>query len=536
MIPAWRAEEAGPHDSLIGLAEAVLRFLRACAGEGTVVLVLEDLHWADPETLTIIEYLADNLAAERVLCVATLRDEATPLALQLVRSLEARRVSMRLELAPLDEEQVGALVASCLGSSAAPHEVLRLAAQADGVPFMVEELLAAALSAGALVKDGGLWRVAGRLEGLVPGTFAESMRRRVGQLSEQCQEVLVAAAVLGRRFLWDLLPICTGLAPDKVLGALHEGVDAQVVSFDRADGSFRFRHALSREAVLAGLFSPELQALSRRALDAIESTHPDLDGDWGELAAQLAVSAGDRDRAAALLLELGRRALAGGALASAEAALDQARDLLPEAGPCSLDVDECLLHVLSLAGNHERAAQVGASLLARLTDEPEGARRRIDIQLRLARALVAAARWDEAHAILERAGGDSAAQDDELAARVDAVRAQAAVVPDPEKARAWAWAALEVAERLGLAEVACESLEVVGRSERLRDLAAAEAAFSRAHRLAEAHDLAVWRVRALQELGAIDMLRGRPSTGSSRLANSRSRRGRSRRQLLSMSK
>ena len=77
LVPVWRVDGQGPLDeSLVGLAEAVLRFLRAAAGERGALLVLEDLHWADPETVTIVEYLADNLATERVLCVATLRDES----------------------------------------------------------------------------------------------------------------------------------------------------------------------------------------------------------------------------------------------------------------------------------------------------------------------------------------------------------------------------------------------------------------------------------------------------------------------------
>lgn len=75
---------------------------------------------------------------------------------------------------------------------------------------------------------------------------------------------------------------------------MHEAVDAQIVLFDSRHGSFRFRHALSRDAVLAGLFPAELEVLSRRALDAVETAHPGLEEGWGELAAELAPGAGDR--------------------------------------------------------------------------------------------------------------------------------------------------------------------------------------------------------------------------------------------------
>ena len=89
--------------------------------------------------------------------------------------------------------------------------------------------------------------------------------------------------------------------------------------------SFRFRHALTHEAVLAGLLPPERSLLAGRALAAVEAAHPGLPGAWCTLAADLAGRAGDAARAGALLLEAGRRDLAVGALASAEHTLTRAR-------------------------------------------------------------------------------------------------------------------------------------------------------------------------------------------------------------------
>ncbi len=115
-----------------------------------------------------------------------------------------------------------------------------------------------------------------------------------------------------------------------------------------------------------------------------------------------------------------------------------------------------------------------------------------------------------AHEHLERARRETAAvAGEELAARVDVLQAQAAIGRDPGHAFALARVALEAAERFGLPEVACEALEVLGRAQRPRDLAAAEEAFVRALALAQENGLTVWRARALHELGTIDMLRGR---------------------------
>lgn len=510
LVPHWRGDDSRPlEDSLVAVAEGVLRFLSEAAGGGVAVLVLEDLHWADPETVAIVEYLADNVGAERVLCVVTIRHEGRSPALELARSLEARRAVALLEVPPLRAHHVDAMVASCLGSVDVPEAVRALAGRADGVPFMVEELLAAARTSGALIEEAGAWRVVGDVEA-VPPSFAEGMRQRVAQLTPEAQATVVAAAVLGRRFTWELLPAMTGLDRDAVLVALHDAVDAQIVSFDRIDGTFGFRHALSRDAVVAGVFPPELERMSRRALDAVEAAHPSLDAGWAELAAELAIAAGDRSRAGALSLEIGRRALEQGALASAEATLDRARALVPPGDPIGDEVDACLLDVLSLAGKLERATEVATALLDRLPGGAPHVRRRTEVHLRLARAAIAATQWDLAHTLLERARRETMADPaEDLAARLDALRAQAAVVPQPEEAPAIARAALEAAERLGLPDTACEALEVLGRCERRRDLDAAEEAFRRALDLAEEHGLTVWRARALQELGAIDMLRGR---------------------------
>lgn len=520
LIPEWKAEGHSASDhSILALAEAVLRFLRAVGGGRGCLLVLDDLHWADPETLTILEYLADNLGSEPVLCLATLRPEGPSGAHDLARGLEARRVSEVIELSRLDERDVVEMARTCLDTDVIAPEILALAGRAEGVPFLVEELLAVAVTSGSLVRQGGSWALSTAWEPVVPLTFADSMRRRMASLGDEARAVLVAAAVLGRRFDWDLLPEITGLDESNVLGALHVAVDAQIVSVGPGEQTFRFRHALSRDAVLADMLPPERAALSRRALEAVEAAQPDLPGGWCELAAELAEAAGDRGRAGSLLLRSGERALKHGALVSAEVVLDRARSLLPADDPSLLDVEDCLVQVLSLAGKRDRAREVGRSLLPRLGDDPDRAGQRAEVYLRLGRAALAATHWEEAHELCEQARAEAAvAADERLAARVDAVGAQTAIVVEPERAAGLAQAALEAAERLELPEVQCEALEILGRSQRPRDLQAARVAFARGLAVAEAHGLTVWRARALHELGTIDLLRG---AGVARLEEAR---------------
>ena len=514
LVPEWRVEGRGSlDDSVLALAEAVLRFLRALAGDRGCLLVLEDLHWADPETLAIVEYLADNLTSERVLCLGTLRPEERTPGRDLVRALGARRVSPILELSRLDEREVADMVRSCLSTAAVHEEILRLTARADGVPFLVEELLAVAVASGALVHDGGSWALSTVAAPVVPLTFADSIRRRLEGLGGEPRAVLLAAAVLGRRFDWELLPAMTALEEHVVLAGLHAAVDAQIVSIDADGSAFRFRHALSRDAVLSELLPPERAALSRRALEAIEAAHPGLPGGWCELAAELAEGAGARLRAATLLVEAGRRALHRGALASAEATLERAYAVAPGDDPTVAEVEECLVEVLSLAGKHDRAVEVGECLLRRLGDDAGAARKRAAAHLQLARAAVAATHWEEARHHLEQARGDAAeAADERLGARVNARGAQIGITRHPQEAASLARTALVMAEHLDLPEVACEALEVLGRFERPHDLEAAEVVFARAYAIAQDHDLTVWRTRALHELGTIDLVSGRALT------------------------
>lgn len=511
LIPDWRGPEPEVEASVVTLSEGVLRILRVLAADRGCVVILEDLHWADPESLSVEEYLADNLTNERVLCLATARVEERTAAVDLARALQARRSTEVIEPARLTEAEVAEMVRTCLGSDTVPDEVLAFAKRSDGVPFLVEELLAVAVTSGSLVDNGETWSLSDAVEPVVPLTFADSIRRRLGVIGDGPRAVLLAAAVLGRRFDWNLLADITGLGGQAVLRALHAAVEAQIVSVDADDGAFRFRHALSRDAVLAELLPPERAALSAQALAALQTAQPNLPGESCELAAELAQQAGDRGRAAALLVEVAERALAGGALATAEATLDRARMLAPGADPVVVAVEGCLAEVLSIAGKRDRAVEVCESLLNRLGGAPASAASRAKVYLRLARVAVAAARYSEASSQLDRARAEATTAGNEaLLATVDALAAQAAMgVDQTEDAAALAGRALERSERLGLPEVACEALEILGRCERPRDLAAAEAAFARAHSIADEHGLAVWRVRALHELGTIDLLAGR---------------------------
>jgi hypothetical protein len=236
--------------------------------------------------------------------------------------------------------------------------------------------------------------------------------------------------------------------------------------------------------------------------DAADSVRG-LPGAWCELAAQLSLAAGDHDAAARLLLTAGRRAVtAQGALVTAAATLDQARTLAPDGSPLELDIDELRTEVAALAGDVDTAVTVGTGVIDAVAEPARRAR----MHLRMAEAASAATQWAAAQDHLT-AAAELADADDALRVRVDALAAHVLLgAAHPDQAAQRARHALDSAQRLGLAEPACQALEVLGRVARIRDLGEARSAFTRQLRTAEARDLTLWVVRATHELGTIDLL------------------------------
>ena len=489
LLPGWTVEPTGTGEVAVVLGEAVLRLLINVGGSSGCVLALEDLHWADRETIAVVEYLADNLAEAPVLLIVTVRDDEPGEQLHRLGSLTDRRSVARVDVRRLDAADALAMAAACLATDVVPASLRDTVTQgAEGLPFLVEELLTAA------VDTGGSAFAA-------PASFAETVRRRL-RAAAGSVDVLRPAALLGRTFDADLLVPITHLPLDEVAARLRRAVEHRIVEVESA-GRFRFRHAMTRAAILADLLPPERTALAGQALAAVESAHPGLPGLWCELAAELAEQAAQPDRAAGLFLEAGRRCVGQGALVTAQACLDRARTLAGDNRAQAVEVDEALCAVLALAGNNARLATVGDRLLSGLAAVGAPATRVTAAHLGLARAAVTAADWPTAERHLGRAGGRDA-EAGVLAAEVALGRGAA------DRAARLARRALADAERAGRPELACEALEVIGRRERTRDLRAAEHAFASALDRARAHELTVWRVRALHELGTVDLLSGGP--------------------------
>jgi len=519
LVPEWsQLAIIDAQESLVVLAEGILRLLRTLSNHGGALLVLEDLHWADPETLEIVEYLSDHLSSEPVVCVATVRSEEASAALAMVRTMRARRSGLVIELGRLADNDVAAIAEASLGDPLPPEAFEALVQWSEGNPFLIEELLASWVAGGTLRRGTEGWIVGKTIEVAVPMSFLDTVRRRLDSLGTTGDSVLGAAAVLGRRFDWTLLPAMTALSEAAVLDVLRSAIDAQLIAPDGVGTGFMFRHALTRDAIFDTLLPPQRRALCRTAFDTIKSTHPGLSGEWCAVAAELAVGAGDPSTAGALFLELGRRERDLGALSTAEAALLRARSTLKggvtraEVEPLLDSVERDLCEVLALAGKPDEAETVGVELLARLAQQGAPAEDQAVVRLRLARGEVAVARWDAADDHLAEV---AALSPEGRAPAIDADRT--ALLARVAIGREDIVLAQELAERAleqGVDDPAlmCDALEVLGRCYRRSDLDAAEAALHRGWRIAWDHGLLLWQIRILLELGGVDLVRGNPIT------------------------
>jgi DNA-binding CsgD family transcriptional regulator len=501
------------------LAETIVRLARTVAGEEGTLIVLEDLHWACGDTLSVTEYLADIARLERVLVLATTRPQGPALALS--DALERRGAATTRVLAPLGAAEVSAMAATCLGDehAAVPAAVSAvLGAHAEGLPFLVEELLAALVNRGTLVASNAGWELVGDADSVdVPLSFAQTVRERVGQLAPDERRVLEYAALLGRDFDWPDLPVVAGVDEGEVLEALRRAVGLQLVE-EAGGGRFRFRHALTVEAILAGMLDPQRTRLAAHALGELAPDPEHVAPERLGLAAHLATQAARPIDAAQYLTQAARSALAAGAVATARGTARSAAALVPPAHPAAITADEVLLAALSAAGDIRAVEQLGTQLLARLDALGPCPERQAAVRLRLARAVHAALDLRRARRLCEEALQPA---DGRLRIELDLMLAEIAFTEHDHAASvAIAETALGDADAAGLPDLACDALELIGRHRMFvtLDVLGAQPILLESLRRAEAADLPLTRLRLLQRLAFHDLARG---AGRSRMHEGR---------------
>ena len=254
-------------------ASVAATFARIARAEPVGLLVaLEDLHWADGGTIELLRFLARRLADEPVTFLATYRADDGDTDAERVRVLLAleRDAEDTIALDPLGDVEIDQLLRAALAAvdrTLPPAALDRIRELSDGRPLFAEELLRGALERSS--RDGSAV--------VVPASIRVTVRERFASLAERDRDVLLQAAVLGRRFSAHFVSRLTGVAPVAVFAALRRARDLQLVIEEHDDDSgdaFAFRHALTREAVYSELLRAEARTLHAHVAEALASQEP----------------------------------------------------------------------------------------------------------------------------------------------------------------------------------------------------------------------------------------------------------------------
>ena len=261
LLPELGESKAGRHDEdgMARLFELTARLLERVAAEHTVVLALEDLHWADASTRHLLSYLFRTLRTGRLVVVATYRSDDIhrrhPLR-PLLAELDRLRTIRRLELARFNRDEVGRQVAGILAHEPEPDRIDAIFERSDGNAFFVEELAVAAHE--------------GCRAGLTD-SLRDLLLVRVEGLPETAQQIARIVAEGGSTVEYRLLAAVARLAEDDLIEALRAAVNASILAPAPGGDGYRFRHSLVREAVGDDLLPGERSRLNRRYAEALET-------------------------------------------------------------------------------------------------------------------------------------------------------------------------------------------------------------------------------------------------------------------------
>src|ERR1700730_3039196 len=309
--------------------EAILLLLRDAARDRALLLVLEDLQWADPGTRELLDYMTRRLRSTNVLVLATYRIDEMHRKHPLVPTIQGWRRSGNaefIELQPLSASAVGDMVRAIFEEQQVTEELRDfLHERSEGNPFVLEEMLRDAVDRGDIFRTDTGWDRKALAEMRIPRTVKAAILHRLERLRKEEVDVVSAASVVGRGTDINTLIAVTGLEEAAVYSALETCVTYQLLEEDdRTPGKYQFRHALTREAVYEDMILPRRQQLHARVAEVLAS-RPDPAA--VDLAHHL-LAAGKYDEAVAMCIAAAEDAIHARAYRDAADVLERAAPLI----------------------------------------------------------------------------------------------------------------------------------------------------------------------------------------------------------------
>ena len=395
VIPELASEDGdglGEHYNLIAqtrLFSSFIRLLERASSETTLVLELEDIHWADPSTRMFIPYLVASSNTGKLLIVATFRADEVgrdhPLT-AILRQLQRHPRATRIDLSPFSATELHEQLLGILGRPPTSGLLDAIHGRSEGNALFAEELVASGNAAGEL-----------------PYSIGRALLSRTAALSPEARTALRVASVIGRSAPFELLRSGCDLPDAELVDALREAVMANILEPDHAAEGYRFRHALLQEAIYEDTLPGERRNLHAAVATALES------GYQGPLLEQSSVSqlahhwfeARDVDRAMGASVVAGDAAIRQLAYAEALRHFERALDLWDTSAPAGreqLSLTDLLRRASRSAwqaGEPAKTIEYNQRVLDNLdnNDDPCDRVRALDA---IARALHVMAREDEA--------------------------------------------------------------------------------------------------------------------------------------------
>lgn len=296
------------------LFDSVATFFNVVSSRSPVLIVLDDVHWADSGTLLLLRHLARRARKMSLLIVLTYREvelgDSSTLNEVLI-DLNRERLATRIKLGRLSwgqtQEMLGVMFGSA-GQDLTKEFVDLLYRETEGNPFFLEEVCKALVEEGKIYREGGRWLRSSVDQIQVPQSVKLAIQARVTKMPAQTQDILRLAAIIGREFEFNLLQKAIGLDENSLIEALETAERAQLIHGIQSNSPrsipFTFVHALIPSTLRDSLSILRRQRLHRQVAIALETLHPD---DWEMLAYHYS-QAGDEARALGYYVQAGQRA------------------------------------------------------------------------------------------------------------------------------------------------------------------------------------------------------------------------------------
>jgi class 3 adenylate cyclase/predicted ATPase len=304
--------------------QSLLRVLLEIAAQQPLLLVMEDLHWADHTTLEFLDLLVEQIPTVRILALLTFRPEYNP-------PWSNRAYLTTITLHRLHQKQAKSMVQHVLGGKALPDIVFeQILSKTDGVPLFVEELTKMVLESGLLREKEKHYELTGSLPPLaIPATLQDSLMARLDRLAS-IKEVIQLSAVIGREVAYDMLQAVSHLSEETLNKGLNDLIKAELF-YQRGvlpQATYTFKHALIQETAYKSLLRSTRQQYHLRIAEVLVKEFPETVAAQPELIAHHFIEAGLAEQAIAYCQQAGQLAVERSAPGEAIVHLSKGLELL----------------------------------------------------------------------------------------------------------------------------------------------------------------------------------------------------------------